>query len=363
MFREFPNSRDSNGPFSRRCGPSGARTAGVGGQSRHAWLRLAPLAGRAWLLCHSHRHRRVARPEVEGRRTVGGAAARRSSRRPNGRRRRGVSRRAVAELAELVVPPAGDAAVGSERTRVRVPGEHCDRVGDRRSDRPRLPNRRPVAEPSVASVPPTHDRTGGSKRAGVLKPGRHLNGVGQSHDLHGSAAILDVADPELTVRVRAPAPHGTIGTQRARVERLSADGQTRDARQTRNIHGQGGQVGPAVAEVTEVVGAPTTDGTRAQTGARELAPGAHFGGVADRRHWSRAGCAGHAELVVRVGSPTSHLTVRQHGAGVIQPNRHLLGDSPDRSDVRRRSGPLQELACGSAGDPRALRHTASPLGP
>ena len=135
--------------------------------------------------------------------------------------RRGRMRgRPVAELPELVFPPAPHRAVAQHRAGVDAPAAHRGGTGDaaHRYRRGRI-REGPVAELRVAVPSPAPQRAVPEHRTGVIGAGREGGGAGDAAHVHRlcGPGIGGGAVPELPFAVLSPAPHRAVREERTRV--------------------------------------------------------------------------------------------------------------------------------------------------
>ena len=182
-------------------------------------------------------------------------------------------------------------------------------------------SRRAVAELAlVVLAPAPHDAA--RARAGVGAAGSDLVGV---EALHGDGDERVVAgDAELPGVVGAPAFHVAVRQPRARM--LEPDGELdgrRDAAHRRRV---GTVVAPAIAELSAIVLSPANDGAVLQERAAVSAAGRHRLRLLDRGHGRRVRPRLErpvTELTRFVGAPALHRAVREHGARVMPPRREI----------------------------------------
>ena len=309
-------------------------------------------------------------PAVGHRAAMGGTAQ--PARRHDGRDRRqfahanrpaAVGEGPVAELAVCVPAHAGSGATFLHHARVhkaRAEGVHGGNKPVHGNRRQALDGR-PVAELAVVIVAPAGQRPGRIQRTGVAAAG--INRPYDTQPVHDDrrTPIDACAIAELAGVVVAPAAHGAVIQKCARVS--AAGCQPLDPGEAAHVHRQAPEGGGVVAELAGCVAAPT--------GRRTIgAAGTGMGIACRHRSCLRQAAHGHrlrpqvggavAKLAVVVASPAEHVAATRHRACVVTTDgdgldaRCQANDRDGDTPVRARAVAKLAVAVGAPAPDRAL---------
>ena len=233
-----------------------------------------------------------------------------------------VDRRAIAELADRIEPPAVGRAVRSHGAAVLAARRD---VGPRAADRNGEVARRvrAVAELAAVVAPPAEDGLAGGQGAGVeAAHGDFEHPAAQAAHRHGRAAARVGAVAELAAEIFAPAEHCAevgecAGVLSARADRC--DAASEPAHRSGGVAGRGG----AVPQLSRSVVAPAQGRASVRNRAAVMTPRSDCGRTAgeaadaDRIVAGRIGPV--AELPERIGAPAADRAGAGECAGVIGP--------------------------------------------